>query len=37
MHEPWGRTDTKSDTDMTPKYEYDSIEKDSTRNKYWKR
>jgi flagellar motility protein MotE (MotC chaperone) len=37
MHEPWGRTNTKDDYDMTPKYEYDSIEKDSTRNKYWKR
>jgi hypothetical protein len=37
MHEPWGRTDTKSDTDMSPKYKYDSIVKDSTRNKFWKR
>lgn len=37
MHEPWGRTDTMSDTDMSPKYDYESIEKDSTRNKYWKR
>ena len=37
MHEPWGRTNTKDDYDMSPKYEYDSIEKDSTRNKYWKR
>jgi len=36
-HEPWGRTDTKSDNDMSPKYDYDSIKKDETRNKYWKR
>jgi hypothetical protein len=39
-HEPWARTYTKSDTDKSPKYNYDDQnigKEDGPRNEYWSR
>jgi Mg/Co/Ni transporter MgtE len=40
MHEPWGRSNTKSDTDKSSKYSYDDEnvgKNDGKRNSNWKR